>query len=728
MRQGRILLSLALLIGLVGSSFALVSALRSQSTPGASSTSITHVQPTTSSQPTSSQPTSSQPTSSQPTSSQPTSSQPTSSQPASSQPASSQPASSQPTTSSQPTSSYALQPGVIVIPPADDVSLSVNNSASPPTEELVLTSTSLTSALTPGTIIISATSPTIQSAYMLSITSITPVANNQLLIAGTFPKLTQVFSYLNVAGTDTLVPSYSGQSLATATSNDWRTTNGAINPNSTFHNPFSNLSLTCTTSAGISVHPIFRLSPTFSFNINVNTFFGIPTSVNSLRLTGTLVETAGLDLNAQAGADCSASIPLLGTSGLPLPPIPVGVPFLTLTPSLQVTITGSAQVSASLNATITQDATVTLGVAYANSHLSPISSVYSHFHHSITIAGGASVSLGLRPSITVAVDDIAGPSFDVGASLVLSASVTSQPWWQLQGCIYGGVGFTIPLLSESFSDPRLFQKCYPIAEASPTSTPPPALAPNLGITVGAPSSISPGGSVSYTLTPQATGSVTNPITITDTLPTGLTLAGSPSASSSQMSCTGHTTVVCTYTPNGTVTNPNLGTITIPVTLAVTAPPGQVIDYATIADSGDDAVAMTASATSSIAQGSANTLGAGNPTLGWSEHPGGPLTSVSCPTTTFCMAVDDAGNALIYTNGTWSTPDYIDTNEDLASVSCPTTTFCMAVGFTDALTYTNGTWSTPDNIDPNGGGPNSVSCPTTTFCMAVGSGYFVARES
>ncbi|WP_308464369.1 hypothetical protein, partial [Ferrimicrobium sp.] len=110
----------------------------------------------------------------------------------------------------------------MVIPPADDVSLSVNNSSSVPTETLVLASTPLTSSLSTGTIIVSALSPSIPSAYMLTITSITRVANNQLLISGTVPSLSKVFSYLNVAGTDTLVPSYQGQSITTAGSNNWQ--------------------------------------------------------------------------------------------------------------------------------------------------------------------------------------------------------------------------------------------------------------------------------------------------------------------------------------------------------------------------------------------------------------------------------------------------------------------------------------------------------------------------
>jgi hypothetical protein len=36
-----------------------------------------------------------------------------------------------------------------------------------------------------------------------------------------------------------------------------------------------------------------------------------------------------------------------------------------------------------------------------------------------------------------------------------------------------------------------------------------------------------------------------------------------------------------------------------------------------------------------------------------------LNSVSCPTTRFCAAVDDAGNALTYNGTSWSSPSAID---------------------------------------------------------------------
>ncbi len=55
-----------------------------------------------------------------------------------------------------------------------------------------------------------------------------------------------------------------------------------------------------------------------------------------------------------------------------------------------------------------------------------------------------------------------------------------------------------------------------------------------------------------------------------------------------------------------------------------------------------------------------------------------LTGVSCPTTTFCQAVDSIGRAFSYNGTTWSKGTLISTHGGLTSVSCPTVTFCAAV--------------------------------------------------
>jgi hypothetical protein len=97
-----------------------------------------------------------------------------------------------------------------------------------------------------------------------------------------------------------------------------------------------------------------------------------------------------------------------------------------------------------------------------------------------------------------------------------------------------------------------------------------------------------------------------------------------------------------------------------------------------------------------------------------------LDSVSCTSDIFCMAVDYNGYALSYDGTTWTSPSQIDPNEGLNSVSCASSTFCMAVDYTgnadNVLTYDGSGWSVTS------GGPaeglSGVSCTSDTFCMVT----------
>ncbi len=110
-----------------------------------------------------------------------------------------------------------------------------------------------------------------------------------------------------------------------------------------------------------------------------------------------------------------------------------------------------------------------------------------------------------------------------------------------------------------------------------------------------------------------------------------------------------------------------------------------------------------------------------------------IASVSCPTASFCNAVDDYGRALSWTSTSgWTSPQDIYGNIQMPSISCGTSTFCVAVGSEDEVTYaltpsgaTTPSWEGPVTIDPSRNSNSvtirSVSCTSSTFCMAVDSG-------
>jgi hypothetical protein len=73
--------------------------------------------------------------------------------------------------------------------------------------------------------------------------------------------------------------------------------------------------------------------------------------------------------------------------------------------------------------------------------------------------------------------------------------------------------------------------------------------------------------------------------------------------------------------------------------------------------------------------------------------------VSCPSSTFCVAVDGGGDAVTFDGTRWSEPEPIDPSLGLTSVSCSYSSFCVALDdIGDALTYNGQNWSSPRPID------------------------------
>jgi hypothetical protein len=103
-----------------------------------------------------------------------------------------------------------------------------------------------------------------------------------------------------------------------------------------------------------------------------------------------------------------------------------------------------------------------------------------------------------------------------------------------------------------------------------------------------------------------------------------------------------------------------------------------------------------------------------------------LKSISCARgTTFCMAVDSQGHASSYSGSQWTAPARVPGGHPLNDVSCPLSTFCMAVGGTShqgsAIPFGSGTWGTQSVVSAHG--PlDAVSCASSSFCMAIGGRY------
>jgi hypothetical protein len=113
---------------------------------------------------------------------------------------------------------------------------------------------------------------------------------------------------------------------------------------------------------------------------------------------------------------------------------------------------------------------------------------------------------------------------------------------------------------------------------------------------------------------------------------------------------------------------------------------------------------------------------------------GPLASLACPTTSFCMALGNSakesppepgptGFALTFDGNSWSTPrQFAPRVLEAGPISCAPPSLCVALEHEKAARTFNGdAWSDPVEIYP--GGLIAISCPSASFCIALdGQGH------
>ncbi|MGW5241002.1 hypothetical protein ACWEOW_18880 [Monashia sp. NPDC004114] len=108
---------------------------------------------------------------------------------------------------------------------------------------------------------------------------------------------------------------------------------------------------------------------------------------------------------------------------------------------------------------------------------------------------------------------------------------------------------------------------------------------------------------------------------------------------------------------------------------------------------------------------------------------GQPSDVSCPTTTWCMAVDRGGRAMTFNGSTWGAatlvfPRVDSRNDDIRAVSCPTTSFCLAVAAHSYGVYRSGVWTVVASpLAPF----HAVDCFSATRCAVVGGDYYSPRK-
>ena len=108
-------------------------------------------------------------------------------------------------------------------------------------------------------------------------------------------------------------------------------------------------------------------------------------------------------------------------------------------------------------------------------------------------------------------------------------------------------------------------------------------------------------------------------------------------------------------------------------------------------------------------------------MAWSQpssiDKGNPMFGVSCASDSFCGAIDQGMNAVMFDGSKWSQPIPLGLHDSPGAggsggpeISCPSSSFCMAVLNRDYLTFNGSKWSQPQAALPlNSPGTLVISC-------------------
>ena len=675
--------------------------------------------------------------------------------------------------------------------------------------------------LIPGDIIGTGNATATPGGYFGQVTAITS-SSSGLVVTTSEVGLAQAFSSLDTSASQAVGQAQSAQ-IATAPhvevvpqgSSSCGDISAGINLE-LIGTSLTNSSGSASGSASITASGCIGVSPILHADASVHWDWASPEPY--VRVTAGVSEKANLTLSASAQVSAQASVTLASDELTPIPLAPELGIFLTPVISFNATLSGniSASVSYGVNESMTLTGTVTCAPGCSASH--SFTHNWSGIAPKLTTSTQADITLTVGPELKLLIDGIIGPTFSVDPGLQLkinAAPPTTQsagPWWALQGVVdfKAGIFFgfdlgpvnvtianynvtllqvTIPLLhaaeitttslpaaspgspyskqlsasggispySWSLGSGATLPSWLTLSSSGVLSGTPPASAKNttvsipvvlsdalgpsqtatLALVIGQPTTLkitttslsaATVGSA-YSATLQATGGITpySWAITSGSLPAGLSLDASTGVISGTPTTAGSTSFGVTVTDaQGAIAQ---GTVTI--TVSVSSATSTLIWSAPASIDPNDILTSVSCASSDfcIAVSNAGIALTWNGTS-WSQsvlidpNPNYSLTSVSCPSATFCVAVVSNGDALTWNGTSWSQPVSIDPNLNLDSVSCPSSTFCAAVDFNgNALTWNGTSWSTPVLIDPNlnpNGYLNSVSCPSATFCVAVDS--------
>lgn len=277
------------------------------------------------------------------------------------------------------------------------------------------------------------------------------------------------------------------------------------------------------------------ICPSLEFDLQYSLF---PPSINSMTATATITGDFHVNVAGQYAASFDKQVPVATLVSEPVPVDVFGVPVV-LTPSITVFVGASGEANGSFSAGATQTASLTGGITYNGSQVSPVNNwTYAFVPDTTALDASLSAKVYAGTTLALEIDGILSPQLSPDAFLQLDVNPLANPWWTLSGGmeLSGSVDVSVIGIGKNFDFPGLFKLSHQFAQASggilPSDTTPVLSSTNPASSYAGGSDLSltatgtnfvPGSSVSFNQTALTTVFV-SPTQLTATVPAALIAA------------------------------------------------------------------------------------------------------------------------------------------------------------------------------------------------------------
>jgi hypothetical protein len=231
-----------------------------------------------------------------------------------------------------------------------------------------------------------------------------------------------------------------------------------------------------TTDDQITANGSIRLEPSFDFGLVVKHW-----ELEELFFTTSVDEKAELEIKTEVEypiikKEKEIARYLLGHFTVMIGPVPVVV-FVELT--VNVGVDGSVHVGVSTG--VTQEATLTAGLRYADDTWTPVADFSNEFDYNPpTLSAGLDLKGYAGAQLSLLLYGVTGPYAEVNTYLKLHADISETPWWKLYGGLEMPVGVKVKVLSHVIAgyEATVIDYELPLAQALSNTSPDPPSAPS----------------------------------------------------------------------------------------------------------------------------------------------------------------------------------------------------------------------------------------------------------